>query len=269
MSQLKITLVQSEIHWCNWEANKSMYEQLLAEVSPHTDLIILPEMFSSGFVMQPKHDAQSMHDDAVNWMKAQSINRAICGSLAICDKDQYFNRFIWCENGVVKHYYDKHHLFTYAGENEQYVCGQEKILIEYKGFKIQPFICYDLRFPAWCRSIDDSDLLIFCANWPAKRMHAWNTLLAARAIENVCYTVGVNRIGTDDNKLEYNGQSQVNNWLGETVLYASDSSGIFEFELNKSELEAFRKTFPFLADKDKIEINRDEFSIGEMIDDFF
>lgn len=255
-NSLKIAFVQDQIHWCNWQANENQYNAYLNLLKDAgTDLLVLPEMFASGFVMEPQKGVQTMQGPAVEWMLKNSDEFAICGSLAIVENGLFYNRFIWCEKGKVVHTYDKRHLFSYSGEHLKYTAGKTKVLIQYKDWKIEPFICYDLRFPVWCRSSQQADLLIFSANWPQKRIQVWQTLLKARAIENACYALGVNRIGEDGNGLYYSGYSVLNNWLGEPVTAAEESKGLFTCMLNKTELVEYRKSFPVLGDADTFYIN--------------
>jgi predicted amidohydrolase len=196
-----------------------------------------------------------MDGETIQWMKqnAHKMNSAICGSIIIEEDTKYFNRFIWVNPDGSIHHYDKRHLFSFAGENENYTPGNEKIIIEYKGWKICPLICYDLRFPVWSRNSEDYDLLIYVANWPDKRKSAWKSLLTARAIENQCYVIGVNRVG-EDSKNYYSGDSSLINALGETLYTNSHIEETYSNTISKYDLNKVRTQLPFLNDKDNFKI---------------
>lgn len=212
---LSLALVQADLAWENPEKNHKNLENQCASVDTETDLIILPEMFPTGFSMESEKLAQPPAGKSFQWMKklAREKNSAVTGSIITKEKGEHFNRlyFVYPDG----HYktYDKKHLFTYAGEHHYYSPGKERIIVEYKGWRICPLICYDLRFPVWTRNTADFDLQIFVACWPAKRSHSWDSLLKARAIENLAYVAGVNRVGTDGNDLDYNGHSAIYNVL--------------------------------------------------------
>ena len=197
---INVTLIQSDIIWEDKVSNLKNYQNKISQIES-TDLIVLPEMFTTGFSMNPKDISETMSGETIQWMKsnASKMNSAICGSIIIEEDDKYFNRFIWVNPDGSICQYDKKHLFSFAGEDKNYTAGNEKIIIEYKGWKICPLVCYDLRFPVWSRNSEDYDLLIYVANWPTKRKLAWKSLLVARAIENQCYVIGVNRVGKDEN----------------------------------------------------------------------
>jgi predicted amidohydrolase len=205
--------------------------------------------------MSPKGISENMNGETIQWMKqnAHKMNSAICGSIIIEEDSKYFNRFIWVNPDGSIHHYDKRHLFSFAGENENYTPGNEKIIIEYKGWKICPLICYDLRFPVWSRNSEDYDLLIYVANWPDKRKSAWKSLLTARAIENQCYVIGVNRVG-EDSKNYYSGDSSLINALGETLYTNSHIEEIYSNTISKYDLNKIRTQLPFLNDKDNFKI---------------
>lgn len=244
-----ITIVQTNIVWENIQKNLSIYQEKLNGIK--SDIIILPEMFNTGFTMDPSQIAEDMNGPTILWLKQNSktLNAVICGSLIIRENNSFFNRFVWVEpNGSVK-IYDKRHLFSFAGENKNYTPGNSKLVIEYNGWKICPLICYDLRFPVWSRNVEDVDLIIYVANWPSKRKFAWKSLLVARAIENQCYVIGVNRVGSDPNNT-YSGESCLINALGETIYINSDVEDVYTNKLEKKELEKIRNQFPFLNDKD-------------------
>ncbi|MCC6721568.1 MAG: amidohydrolase [Bacteroidia bacterium] len=257
--ELYTVIIQPEIVWENIEQNINNFSVIIDEIIDEhnsVDLIILPEMFTTGFTMNPTYIAETMEGITIKWMKelAKNYNFAICGSLIIENKSKFFNRFIFVKPSGETDYYDKKHLFSFAGEDNNYTEGKDKILINYKGWKINPFICYDLRFPVWCRNTDNSDLLIFVANWPSKRISHWQKLLLARAIENQCYTIGVNRVGHDNNNLEYNGMSCIINPLGNEIINLQHKPGYGFFILKKSELNSIRESLPFMQDRDNFNL---------------
>lgn len=220
------------------------------------DLIVLPEMFSSGFTMNPKAVAETMNGETIAWLQhlAKAKDCAITGSLVIEENGKYYNRLVFVyPNGELKTY-DKRHLFTLAGEDKVYTAGKEKLIIEYKGFRICPLICYDLRFPVFARNVEDYDVLIYVANWPKPRINAWDILLKARAVENMSYAIGVNRIGMDENELEYVGHSQTVDFLGNYLLEAQETDGVFIVELDKEKLLETRSKLAFLKDKDSFKL---------------
>src|SRR6478609_2798730 len=250
---MKIALIQSSLFWENPIANRTHFEEKINGIEGDVDLIVLPEMFATGFTMKPKQVAETMQGETVLWLQslAKAKNTAITGSLVIKENDSFYNRLLFVFPSGEIQFYDKRHLFTLAGENEVYTAGNNKLIVEYKGWKICPLICYDLRFPGFARNAEEYDLLIYVANWPSIRINAWDALLKARAIENVCYSIGVNRIGEDDNKFEHNGHSQVVNFLGDYILEPLEYvKGVFIVELNKAELLLARKKFSFLNDQD-------------------
>jgi predicted amidohydrolase len=251
---INVTLIQSDIIWEDRISNLKKYQEKINQIES-TDLIILPEMFTTGFSMSPKSISENMNGETIQWMKqnAHKMNSAICGSIIIEEDSKYFNRFIWVNPDGSVYHYDKRHLFSFAGENENYTAGNEKIIIEYKGWKICPLICYDLRFPVWSRNSEDYDLLIYVANWPDKRKSAWKSLLTARAIENQCYVIGVNRVG-EDSKNYYSGDSSLINALGETLYTNSHIEEIYSNTISKYDLNKIRTQLPFLNDKDNFKI---------------
>ena len=251
---INVTLIQSDIIWEDRISNLKKYQEKINQIES-TDLIILPEMFTTGFSMSPKNISENMNGETIQWMKqnAHKMNSAICGSIIIEEDSKYFNRFIWVNPDGSIHHYDKRHLFSFAGENENYTPGNEKIIIEYKGWKICPLICYDLRFPVWSRNSEDYDLLIYVANWPDKRKSAWKSLLTARAIENQCYVIGVNRVG-EDSKNYYSGDSSLINALGETLYTNSHIEETYSNTISKYDLNKIRTQLPFLNDKDNFKI---------------
>jgi len=251
---INVTLIQSDIIWEDRISNLKKYQEKINQIES-TDLIILPEMFTTGFSMSPKGISENMNGETIQWMKqnAHKMNSAICGSIIIEEDSKYFNRFIWVNPDGSIHHYDKRHLFSFAGENENYTPGNEKIIIEYKGWKICPLICYDLRFPVWSRNSEDYDLLIYVANWPDKRKSAWKSLLTARAIENQCYVIGINRVG-EDSKNYYSGDSSLINALGETLYTNSHIEETYSNTISKYDLNKIRTQLPFLNDKDNFKI---------------
>lgn len=254
MQDLKVTVVQTALKWEDPEVNIAHFGKLISTIESPSDLIVLPETFATGFAMKASKIALPAHKNLVlDWMKdmAQKHQSAICGSITVDDNGQFFNRFHFVEpSGKVSHY-DKKHLFRMAGEDEEFSAGNDIVIINYKGWRIKPMICYDLRFPVWSRSVNDSDLIIYVANWPAPRINAWTTLLKARAIENQCYVIGANRIGEDGNGLEYVGQSIIVDPKGEPLTDFGTMVKIGQAKLNKAELEDFRMKFPVSKDADR------------------
>ena len=247
---LNITLIQTNIQWMNAEANLLFLENQLKNLQ--TDLIVLPEMFNTGFCMEPDKIAESMNGISITWIKkmAKQLNTAICGSLNIKENNKYYNRFVFILPNEQETVYDKKHLFTYGGEQKVFSAGTQQITINYKGFKIRPFICYDLRFPVWSRNTNNYDIALYVANWPAKRAYAWNSLLIARAIENMCYVVAVNRLGIDGNNLRYNGNSKVIDPVGNIVTDCKDIPTMRQLTILKAPLIKARDQFQFLKDQD-------------------
>ena len=253
---MKIALIQTSLSWENPMENRSHLVQKINGFLEEVDLIILPEMFSTGFTMNPKAVAETMQGETVSWLQhlAKAKNAAITGSLVIEENGNYYNRLVFVfPNGQIKTY-DKRHLFSLAGEDKFYSAGTDKLIVDYKGFKICPLICYDLRFPVFSRNVENYDVLLYVANWPKPRVNAWDILLKARSAENMCYTIGVNRIGTDDNNHEYVGHSQAVDFLGNYLLEPQESEGVFIVTLDKEKLMETRSKLAFLDDKDKFEI---------------
>lgn len=252
-----VSLIQAPLVWENPSENRLYFEQKIKAISQHTDLIVLPEMFTSGFTMNPQHVAETMQGDTISWLieLAKAKNAAITGSLVIQEKEHFFNRMAFVFPSGKAEYYDKRHLFTLAGEEKVYQPGKEKKIIEYKNWKICLQVCYDLRFPVFARNTEDYDLLIYVANWPKVRTNAWNILLKARAVENLAYVVGVNRIGFDDNQHEYVGHSQVIDELGNYLLEPQLNEHVFHVELDRQKMDETRKKLNFLNDKDNFSIS--------------
>jgi len=252
--QIHITLVQTEIHWENTAANLAMLESKLSSITV-TDIIVLPEMFSTGFSMNTSL-AEAMNGSAIQWMQKTSAERncVVTGSLMIEEKGKFYNRLIWMRPDGSFDYYDKRHLFSLSDEPEYYTAGSRLLLTEWKGWKFLPLICFDLRFPVWSRNIHDYDAIIYVANWPQKRRLAWNTLLQARAIENQSYVIGLNRIGNDDNSIYHSGDSSIINAEGSYLYHKSESEEITTITIDRNSLNETRKKFPFLVEKDLFEI---------------
>ncbi len=263
MQDLKITLIQANLIWENIKNNLTHFDDLLNSVE-ETDLIVLPEMFSTGFTMNNKVLAENMEGNAVQWMRrtAAKKNAVITGSLIIEDHDHYFNRLIWMQPDGELMYYDKRHLFSLANEHKHYAAGNRKIFPELNDWKILPLICYDLRFPIWARQSPPFteqgthyyDLLIYVANWPDKRIYAWQQLLIARAIENQAYVIGVNRIGMDGDNNYYPGCSCIIDPMGKKLFEANDQEQIKTISLSWDQLTDIRDRLPFLSDRDEFEI---------------
>lgn len=253
MSNLTVTLLQSNPFWEQIDANLAMYEHQLTAVDADTDLIVLPEMFSTGFSMNASNLAESMNGKTVAWMKQKAIetNAALIGSLIIEENNHYYNRMVFVQPDGNLVAYDKKHLFAFAGEDKVYTAGKTHADIVLHQWHIRPFICYDLRFPIWTRNLNLAyDLAIFTANWPAPRASHWRTLLRARAIENQVYAIGVNRMGQDGNGLAYAGQSAVIAPTGEVIFEAASEQEVNTVTLDRNLLDQFRKEFPVWEDGD-------------------
>ncbi len=259
MSEIKILYVQPDIIWEDPQSNFPKYEKLIRNAAREPDLIILPEMFNTGFSMKAGEIAESMEGSSMSWLKkmAGEYDAALCGSLAIQDQGKYFNRFVFVHPDEGVQCYDKRHLFRVSGEEEAYHPGNQRVVIKYKAWRILPQVCYDLRFPVWTRNRDDYDLLLFVASWPEPRRDVWSSLLKARAIENVCYTVGVNRVGIDGRNIAYRGDSMILNFKGELVHeLALNQESSAQCLIDIKELERFRKKFPVHLDRDDFKVLR-------------
>lgn len=252
MQNLRVSLVQSDLVWQNPKENLENFQEKLLKLVNCTDLIVLPEMFTTGFSMDTSM-AQYSSEMGIDWLKsmAQTTNAQIMGSMMVKEDDKYFNRLVIASTTGELKYYDKRHLFSYGHEDKHYTQGEKRLEVEINGWKICPLICYDLRFPVWARNNVEYDLLLYIANWPNARMFAWNSLLPARAIENQSYVVGVNRIGSDGNKLKYSGGSAVYDYQGQKCLDLEDKAAVETIILEKEDLVNFRTKFPFLRDMDK------------------
>lgn len=256
-NELKVVGIQADLAWENPSKNIAFFEEKINSLNNDTDLIVLPEMFTTGFTMQPNNVAEKMNGLTVSWMQKIAFNKqtAICGSLVIMEDGKFFNRFIFVyPSGEIKTY-NKRHSFTLAGEHEMYTSGSEKIIINYKDWKICPLICYDLRFPVWARNTENYDVLIYMANWPVTRIKAWETLLKARAIENMSYVIGVNRTGKDANNYQYSGNSLLVDYLGETLSSLQENEiGLINATFFKDKQDVVRKKLGFLNDMDSFNI---------------
>ena len=256
-NNLKIALVQTNNVWENRPQNLQNLSLKIDIIHESVDIIVLPELFSTGFTMNTKSVSETMQGDSVSWMldKAKEKSCVVLGSLIISDDDKIYNRLVVAfPQGELKHY-DKRHLFSYAGEEKVFSAGSKKMIFEYKGFKICPLVCYDLRFPVWARNTEEIDILIYVANWPNARIFAWDTLLKARAIENLCYVIGVNRVGVDNNNLVYTGHSAVIDTLGETILdFKEGQENVKTIILEKKHITKTRNKLRFLDDRDIFEI---------------
>jgi omega-amidase len=281
--ELKITTLQLDLVWENKVENLKKIDEILRNL-PQTDVIVLPEMFTTGFSMTPEKWAEPMNGDTFNWLKNKALqcNAVITGSF-ICEQEgNFYNRLIWMQPDGKHYQYDKRHLFSLAGEQHHYKAGTERITIEWRGWRICPLVCYDLRFPVWSRNAPNVetdpflspntpflsqntegvqntpsyyDVLIYVANWPAVRANAWKSLLVARAIENQAYVVGVNRVGYDGNQIWHSGDSAVIDFQGGTIFETSEKENIFTTILNRGDLQKFRNKFGFLTDQDLFRIN--------------
>ncbi len=256
-SPMKLALIQTNLIWENPQDNLDILSEKIASLEAGIDIIMLPEMFATGFTMQPEKSAAAMDGMEIQWMKEMAVNTGavICGSLSMKDGGTNFNRFVWAmPNGDIQ-CYDKRHLFSMGEENNHYTAGKEKLLIDYKGWRIRPIVCYDLRFPVWCRNVGDYDLLLCVANWPALRSYAWRQLLIARAIENQCYVAAVNRVGADGNGIGHDGFSCVVSPKGEVMWEQGEGlETIGKIEIDLQTLLDFRQQFPVLDDADEFEI---------------
>ncbi len=257
MDEIKVTLIQPDIIWENPEQNLSKYQQIFNQIEDTPHLIVLPEMFSTGFSTNPNHLAEPIHGKTVTWMKecAYENNLAIAGSIIIEDKDKYYNRFIFCNQKGNIYSYDKRHLFRMNNEEKNYDQGKKRVIIDFEEWKILPQICYDLRFPVWSRNQNNYDLLIYVANWPEARRDAWKTLLKARAIENYAYTIGVNRVGTDGRYITYSGDSMIIDPQGEILCELEPYKENFvTASLSLKKLYDYKIKFPVYKDVDDFRI---------------
>jgi omega-amidase len=261
MPTLTITTIQSNLVWEEKAANLSQLEQKIAGIEEKTEIVVLPEMFSTGFSMRPEALAETMEGETVEWMKRVSRENGIVltGSVMIEEEGKYYNRLIWMLPNGQYGYYDKRHLFAFGEEDKYYSSGSKRLIASVKGWKINLLICYDLRFPVWARQKNSEagpeyDVLIYVANWPERRSHAWKTLLCARAIENQCYVVGVNRVGSDGKSVYHSGNSLVIDPTGQVLYHMADEEDVNTITLQKELLEEVRTKFPFWKDADDFRI---------------
>lgn len=256
LPELKLALVQTTLVWHDAKANRERFEALL-ESARGADVVILPEMFTTGFSMDSDALAEAEEGETYAWLREQAgkLDAVVCGSVIIRAADgSHRNRLLWVRpDGEVQHY-DKRHLFRMAGEHKHYTPGEQQVLLEWKGWRIRPLVCYDLRFPVWSRDAQGTDLLLYTANWPAARRQHWNRLLPARAIENLCYVAAVNRVGEDGKGHAYSGDSQVLDFQGDSLLAAGSADGVFHVALSAAELAAYRERFPAYLDADQFDI---------------
>lgn len=250
-TELSIALIQTSLAWQDPAKNREVFTNAIGTLASPVDLVVLPEMFTTGFTMTPEAIDQNEGPLTLEWMlsQAKEHNMALVGSIPFYEEAQYSNRLFFVEPNGQYHYYDKKHTFTLAGEDLVYKSGEKRLIVNYKGFKICPMICYDLRFPVWARYKGDYDVLLYVANWPQPRVSAWDALLKARAVENMAYCVGVNRIGSDANDHIYCGHSAVYDSLGELLVFSEEDTVLLT-TLSKDHIEATRKKLRFLEDRD-------------------
>ena len=253
---MKVAILQTDLVWENPIYNRLTIESKVLSSDKKFDLLVLPEMFTSGFTMHPERVAETMQGETIQWSKSLAKQKkiAIIGSLVIEEEGNYFNRLVFVTPKGEIQYYNKRHLFTLAGEEKVYTKGTEKVIFEFKDWKICPQICYDLRFPVFARNVEDYDLLVYVANWPKVRTQAWDALLKARAIENMSFVIGVNRVGKDANGHDYIGHSQVIDELGNELIAPFEESDLQVVSLNKKKMHETRTKLNFLNDKDAFEL---------------
>jgi len=252
-THLRVTLVQAELAWQEPAANRHRLAGHFRGLAGHTDLVVLPEMFSTGFTMDSSTLAEDMNGPTVGWMReeAAALGCVITGSLIVREEGRCYNRLVWARPDGTLGYYDKRHLFRLAGEEQHFAAGMQRVVLEIKGWRVCPMICYDLRFPVWSRNRDDYDLLLYVANWPQRRALAWSALLKARAIENMCYVVGVNRIGKDGNGATYAGDSVALDFLGQPLSSEGGGDRVETAVLDLESLQSYRESFPAHLDADR------------------
>lgn len=253
---MKIAVIQADLVWEDKTANLSKFEQFFKTLEQDTDLVFLPEMFSTGFTMQSEIFAETMQGNTVNWMQmmAQKYQIAITGSIIIKAESQFYNRLLFVTPVGIEYYYDKRHLFRMGEENRYYAAGKTNSIINYKGLKLKPQICYDLRFPVWNRNTENCEMLYFVANWPERRIEHWRALLKARAIENQCFVIGVNRVGMDGNGIQHNGASAVYDALGNCIIETLDKEAVIYADLDLEALKAYKINFPAWKDSDNFNV---------------
>lgn len=262
MSQLSVTLIQTSLHWEDKQANLRMLQQKIESIEDKTHIVVLPEMFSTGFSMRPNNLAERMDGATIGWMKEMAASKRVIltGSVIIEEEGAFYNRLIWMLPNGSFDYYDKRHLFAYAGEDQHYKSGNKRFIASVNGWRINCIICYDLRFPVWARQQRgekgnaEYDVLVCVANWPERRVNAWKTLLAARAIENQCFVIGVNRVGEDGAGIYHSGHSSVIDPAGEVLYQKEKAEDIFTVPLEKKALDVLREKLPFSRDADDFEL---------------
>ena len=253
---LTISLIQSDIHWEDTAANLAMFSQKIVDLKKHSHIILLPEMFNTGFSLKSTHLAETMEGETVSWMKTMAAKQKVivAGSLMVKEDEKIYNRLVWALPNGVTYHYDKRHTFSYVDEDKVITAGDKRLIVSVNGWKLNLQICYDVRFPVWARQSygpePEYDVLVYIASWPEKRSRAWKALLVARAIENQCYVIGVNRVGTDGEGLYYKGDSMVVSPIGEVLYHQQDVEDVFTITLEKSVLNALRIKYPFLLDGD-------------------
>lgn len=258
IEELKVIAVQPDIIWEDIDANLKMYDAMLSEPAISPDLILFPEMFQTGLCTQPSKVAEPMDGKTIRWMKrkAEALNCSLAGSMVVSEGKKFYNRLIYIDQYENLTWYDKRHLFTIDGEEEKYTRGLHRIVVPLKGWNLSFIICYDLRFPVWIKNRNDYDVLINVANWPSHRNQLWSTLLTTRAIENMCYVIGVNRVGHDNNDIHYSGNSMVIDPKGVTTAHLKESQkGLLPVTLSWEQLETYRAEFPVWKDWDDFTIN--------------
>lgn len=256
--ELHVVGIQADLFWENPTKNLAFFEEKIKHLPKETNLVVLPEMFTTGFTMNPEKVAEKMDGKSVSWMLKMAVENqfAITGSLVIFKNENYYNRLVFVHPSGKIETYNKRHSFTLAGEHKVYTSGKKKLIVSYNGWKICPLICYDLRFPVWVRNAENYDVLIFMANWPVTRIKAWQTLLKARAIENMCYTIGVNRTGKDANDYLYSGDSLVIDFLGDEISsLPKNEVGILSAVFSKKSQEKVREKLGFLNDRDSFTVD--------------
>jgi len=256
--ELKVALIQADIVWENPAENRKRFLEKITSISKPVDLFVLPEMFTTGFTMNASKVAETMNGETVLWMQnlAKNINSAITGSVIISEDNCFYNRLLFVHPTGEIETYDKHHTFTLAGEDKVFSSGNNKLIVVFKGWRICTLICYDLRFPVWSRNVENYDVLLYVASWPTPRINAWDTLLKARAIENMSYTFGVNRIGEDDHNYMYSGHSSAFDCMGKELCITKNKEEVLIITLNKVHQENMRNRFGFLNDKDLFKLGR-------------